>query len=303
MGALYFGVWLETTSFVVPVLSQRLTQRTHLPTHGCQSTRGWLQDISLSVSTYQHLHTSCGVLTRLGWWWGAIGPQWGVRRAHRGSRADGHGAVETVSDLTRSFPSLMTDDDCSSSLLLYLLYFILLEHFFFNEMSLCTVSLYCCSLYRSLTRVLGVTYGNQTPNSVKKKKKVRPNNSQQSFASFSDLPLPMLVLMHERLRQATENPVQPCSDTEADAQNEMPLRFKWTGLGGERWCRLPECIRKGLAMLRLETQGSHTRRNTCANAKVVRTAGGLFYCSYNLKVRNSLTPAEWQWAAPEWRVS
>lgn len=73
MGALYFGVWLETTSFVVPVLSQRLTQRTHLPTHGCQSTRGWLQDISLSVSTYQHLHTSCGVLTRLGWWWGPLG--------------------------------------------------------------------------------------------------------------------------------------------------------------------------------------------------------------------------------------
>lgn len=53
----FFGLDLKQQALLLLFGSQRLTQRTHLPTHGCQSTRGWLQDISLSVSTYEHLHT------------------------------------------------------------------------------------------------------------------------------------------------------------------------------------------------------------------------------------------------------
>lgn len=45
-----------------PAEHTNIQRKTHLPKHGCQSSYGWLQDIILSVSAYEHLHhTSCGL--------------------------------------------------------------------------------------------------------------------------------------------------------------------------------------------------------------------------------------------------
>lgn len=75
MAAFYFWVWLETTSVAVLAFSQRLTQRTHLPTHGCQSTQGWLQDISLSqyVRTFTHFLRSSKARMMMGGGGGSFG--------------------------------------------------------------------------------------------------------------------------------------------------------------------------------------------------------------------------------------
>lgn len=48
--------------FFWPAEHTNMHRYTHLPKHGCQSSHGWLQEIILSVSAYEHLHhTSCGV--------------------------------------------------------------------------------------------------------------------------------------------------------------------------------------------------------------------------------------------------